>query len=138
MQTGPLKNIITTKKSLLRHVHTLSLCLSLPPTAPPHPSASFLLPPVRKLICSLLGELLTFSICEKHFSSPYTLWLTHTHTPTRVCALLTELFHFRLSNNPATTCLHVLDMHARWDAERGEDAARVQSASINELSSKCL
>lgn len=80
-----------------------------PPPAPSascHPSAPFL----GKLIHTVLGELLTFLLVRNTFQALTPL--ADAHTPTQVCALLTELFHFRLSNNPATTSLHVLDMHA--------------------------
>ena len=98
---------------LLRYEHsTLSVSIIIPgpqsPLPPCHPSALFLLPLVGKLICTLLGELLTFLFVRNTFQALTPL--ADARTPTQVCALLTELFHFRLSNNPATASLHVLDM----------------------------
>lgn len=91
-----------------------SLSLHLAPSPPFHLSAPFLLPPGRKIDMYSAWRV-NISICEKHFLGPHTLgW--RTQPPTQVCALLAELFHFRLSNNAATTSLHVPDIckEKRW------------------------
>lgn len=131
-----LKKIIRTA-TLSVWTHTLSVSVSHP--TPDHLSPMSPLCPIpptssQKIDMYSAWWVINISICEEHFSSPYTLgWRTHTHTPTRVCAFLTELFHFRLSNNPATASLHVLDMHAQSESEREEDASRRQSATLNML-----
>lgn len=111
--SNEISNTNRVQIDLKEMIWTSTLCRRSP-VSPPLP---FLLPPVGKLICSLLCELWTFLFARNTFRALTPAADAHTHPRESVLSTLNYSI-FEISNNPATARPHVFDTHAGSDKAR--------------------